>query len=500
MLKYKTLPLAMALTLVAGSANAVTDFVKNPGAVAQIQQADQLSAALEINASQTALHAQEVAKRSLYTTINKTAVKIGIEQAKTIKQAIDDTTYGVGITTSMGCESLQQQKLHTARHELSSQVKTAIMQSNAGTRYRGDGFKRALRAKNHYDNYCDVSEAAQGICLPSFGAQGGMSTNYSTINNNLTLTDEQVQAGYAYTRNVIDPGKTDDSFCQTSNCRDLAKNEEQYHTMGSMIQNSFMAQIQSSVAWDTPPTGLAPVTIEQTGELSGAWDGRVAHPDSGMVSNQPGGAGGNFAGERPQMNLVNLPPELKEIVIDLFMVILSGESKSYEAFNRPDRCKGGAYGAGDGKTTITQMTLAQINATYNGPCSSALFAVGRFQIIPDTRKGLVNAHPNLRQYLNQPFTKDVQDLFGYQLLYDRISSMINGKSFDVNKAQYALSQEWAAVPMPIGFVNKKGVKAENKNTGYYDGGRNKSAKGIYDPLRAQLERLKVYHQQKHQTR
>lgn len=267
------------------------DFKQVVSATASIKQADNVTAALEVVNAQTAQTPKDISDRNMEVEANVLAIKDGIQNGKEIVKSIEDFKPGVGIPNSMDCMAMEEQKDHTVKKELSNQVATAIASSNAAKFFAQEGNKRALRAKDHYSNYCDISEVAQGICLSSPNARSGMNQDYTNIFANKTMNEEQINAGYSFTRNIIDPAKTDDSFCKNVTCKALAENEKQYATLGSMIQNAFLQQIQDGVPYETPPGGAVPVVVEQLGEISPEYNGPYKLWDETAVQGGPPGDG-----------------------------------------------------------------------------------------------------------------------------------------------------------------------------------------------------------------
>lgn len=252
------------------------EFKKNPSAVEVIKQSDKVTTMLAVGQHQTARTPADIGKHRIAAMTERMAADQAVHTARTIVQAVEDATFGVGLSPTMTCGVVEEKQSHTTKRELSSQVRTAVSQSNAAMHFSKDGDRRAMRAKHHYENYCDITEMATGACLVSGNRRGGMNTDYSNIHNNLTLTDEQIDASYGFMHNIVDPAKSDYSFCTTLACEAVSQTEAQYHALGSMVQNSFLSQIQDSIAYDTPPGGARTITVEQKGALSEPWDGRLA--------------------------------------------------------------------------------------------------------------------------------------------------------------------------------------------------------------------------------
>lgn len=309
--RKKTLAIYSALLMVAGAANISVaalslnfdEFKANPAALNAIKQSDQVGAVLEVNRQQTMRTPVDIGQRRLATIAERMSAEQAVQTTKDIVQALEDVTLGKGLSPTMACNIIEEKQTHTVKQELSSQVRTAISQSNAAMHFSKDGDRRAMRAKQHYENYCDITEVAQGACLASGNTRGGMDTDYSNIHNNLTLTDEQIDAGYGFMHNIIDPAKSDYSFCDTLACEAISQTEAQYHALGSMVQNTFLNQLQDSIAYDTPPGGAKTITVEQKGALSEPWDGRLARWGETVY------VGGGSIGASGDVDIGNLTPK-----------------------------------------------------------------------------------------------------------------------------------------------------------------------------------------------
>lgn len=287
----------MSVMVINSSQASLTDydeFKKNPSVVAVIKQADEVGSVLAVVQQQTARTPADIGKRRIAAMTERLAADQAVYTVNSLVQAVEDATFGVGLSPTMTCGVVEEKQSHTVKQELSAQVRTAISQSNAATHFSKDGDRRAMRAKHHYEKYCDITEMAQGACLVSGNRRGGMNTDYANIHNNLTLTEEQIDAGYGFMHNIIDPAKSDYSFCNTLACEAVAQTEAQYHALGSMVQNTFLNQLQDSIAYDTPPGGAKTITVEQKGALSEPWDGRLARWGETVYVGGGSGVGANI--------------------------------------------------------------------------------------------------------------------------------------------------------------------------------------------------------------
>lgn len=458
------------------------DFKQVVSATASIKQADNVTAALEVVNAQTAQTPKDISDRNMEVEANVLAIKDGIQNGKEIVKSIEDFKPGVGIPNSMDCMAMEEQKDHTVKKELSNQVATAIASSNAAKFFAQEGNKRALRAKDHYSNYCDISEVAQGICLSSPNARSGMNQDYTNIFANKTMNEEQINAGYSFTRNIIDPAKTDDSFCKNVTCKALAENEKQYATLGSMIQNAFLQQIQDGVPYETPPGGAVPVVVEQLGEISPEYNGPYKLWDETAVQGGPPGDG-SYA-MSADFNIENLPNDMAQLLKQLSELISGHESKgSYYAMNRNGCDKTTYVGNGPYKGNpqydFPNMTIRQISAMQNNKnCRGTwAYAIGKYQIIPGTMADFLDRGGALaRKFGDQKFTPEVQEqlqvewfLFKKQ---PKLAAFLKGKG-SVQGAKLGLAAEWRSIGDPRyctgpkncnAWMNSKKDKANYENT------------------------------------
>lgn len=141
--------------------------------------------------------------------------------------------------------------------------------------------------------------------------------------------------------------------------------------------------------------------------------------------------------------------------------IATGEG-NYNSYNR------GNAGDSSAPLPISSYTIGEIMSKQ---AKDELFAVGRYQVIPNT---MIAAMKFLKLNPNTKFTPEVQDMIFRQFLVkDKrrpIYDYISGKNDDLVGAQVAMSQEFASVGVPAGVVGKA------KDTSYYSGvGNNKAA-------------------------
>lgn len=443
--RKKTLYWCSAIAMMAGATGTgyafidIDSFKTNPAAIASIAQSDQAGAVLEVNRAQTARTPADIGKSRIATLTENLAAEQAVQSTKNIVQSIEDVTFGKGVTPTMACTATEEKKTHTVKQELSSQVRTAISQSNAAMHFAKDGDRRAMRAKQHYEKYCDITEVAQGACLASPNSKGGMDTDYGNIQSNLTLDDEQIDAAYGFMHNIIDPAKSDYSFCDTLACEAISQTEAQYHALGSMVQNTFLNQMQDAIAYDTPPNVASAITVEQKGALSEPWDGRLARWGEAVYVG--GGGTGAYVpsgdGEVPYSN-VPVPKHFTRAM---------AESIARVAANIGVR-------ANDLAAVISFETAGSFSPSKKNPGSSA---TGLIQFMADTAKALGTTTSALAAMS-----------FDQQMVY--VEKYFKARGFKPGKPQ-TLGDVYTAVTgcynKPPGVCYSKYSSSSKNREGYY---------------------------------
>lgn len=167
-----------------------------------------------------------------------------------------------------------------------------------------------------------------------------------------------------------------------------------------------------------------------------------------------------------------------------FDVILAGESKTYNDHNyyTNSGLKGyiqNSWGTKYSplKKDLSQHTIGEVKSFQANSRDSVgqLWATGRYQIIPDTLKG-VSSKVGLSN--SDLFNEVNQDKMAIQLLYGRkpIKNYITGAIADnkenLEKASLSMAQIWSSIGVPYAMQGRK--KWVNKNESYYSGGGDKA--------------------------
>lgn len=163
-----------------------------------------------------------------------------------------------------------------------------------------------------------------------------------------------------------------------------------------------------------------------------------------------------------------------------FDVILKGESVTYNDHNW--YTNSGIKGYIQGRNTnrypllnkdLSQYTIGEVMEFQSKPRNSngQLWATGRYQIIPDTLKGVTT---RLKIPTSQKYDKKTQDEVGIGLLLGRtnakkyLTQQVEDNKENLEKASLDVAKEWSSVGVPYAM---KGFKKEiSKNQSYYAGG------------------------------
>lgn len=197
---------------------------------------------------------------------------------------------------------------------------------------------------------------------------------------------------------------------------------------------------------------------------------------------------------------IKLRPKARPQSIDafetLFSLIQKGEG-GYDASNRgtiDDDIIGSDFDTKRDGKSLSDMTIAEIREkqSIDDPNdANRLFAVGRFQVIPETFEMAVES---LGLSDDTVFNEDTQNKIGMYLVTSKrpdIGKYISGKeNVSLNKAMLNLAKEFASFPVPYDISIKRDGKLINipKGNSYYGSG-NKAQYSV-DEVMEELERIK----------
>jgi hypothetical protein len=174
------------------------------------------------------------------------------------------------------------------------------------------------------------------------------------------------------------------------------------------------------------------------------------------------------------------------ILTDFFSNILQGESKTYNDhtwYVSGNKLKGyiqGSFGTQYPLLTkpLSEYTVGEVMQfqSRGRDATGQLWATGRYQIIPSTLKGLVQA---LKLPPSTKYDAATQDKMGLQLLTERaaIRKYVNGDLADttqnLEKAALEVAKIWSSVGVPFPVQGRHGYV--QKNQSYYSGGGDKAS-------------------------
>lgn len=176
---------------------------------------------------------------------------------------------------------------------------------------------------------------------------------------------------------------------------------------------------------------------------------------------------------------------LEKIYGNFFDGILTGESKTYNDHNwyTSGGLKGYIEGRGQKaypllKKPLSEYSIAEVMQFQSRPRDGTgqLWATGRYQIIPNTLKGLVE---KTGINTSAKYNKENQNLLGGQLLKNRspIWNYLNGSIPDttenVQRASLEMAKIWSSLGVPYTVQGRSRVV--NKDESYYSGGGDKAS-------------------------
>jgi muramidase (phage lysozyme) len=170
------------------------------------------------------------------------------------------------------------------------------------------------------------------------------------------------------------------------------------------------------------------------------------------------------------------------ILADFFSTILAGESKTYNDHNwyvSGGKLKGyiqGKYGTPYsllGTKPLSEHTIGEVMQfqARGRDATGQLWATGRYQIIPNTLKGLVTS---MKLPPNTKYDKATQDAMGLKLLTNRtpirqyVTSEIADTKENLEKAALSVAMIWSSVGVPYPVQGRH--QMVQKNQSYYSGG------------------------------
>jgi len=169
----------------------------------------------------------------------------------------------------------------------------------------------------------------------------------------------------------------------------------------------------------------------------------------------------------------------EELLRDFFNTVLKGESKTYNDHNWYV-CSGSGCLRGyiEGrskypypllKKPLSEYTIGEVMAFQANPRSGAgqLWATGRYQIIPNTLKGLL---PRTGLKTSDKYNVENQDKMAWSLLTERkairdyLSGAVPDTTENLQKASLEMAKIWSSIGIPYALNGKQ------KNQSYYHGG------------------------------
>lgn len=163
--------------------------------------------------------------------------------------------------------------------------------------------------------------------------------------------------------------------------------------------------------------------------------------------------------------------------------IASGEG-DYNSSNRGtvgSRIVGSTSDTVRNNRRLTDMTIGQIRElqSINNPKNTnRLFAVGRYQVIPDT---LQQAIEDLNLSEDTVFDQQTQDRIGMWLINEKrpaVGAFLSGADVPIDEAMMSLAKEFASVPVPFDTVDPRGRRVRAGQSYYHHYGGNRAGHSV----------------------
>ena len=173
------------------------------------------------------------------------------------------------------------------------------------------------------------------------------------------------------------------------------------------------------------------------------------------------------------------------VLKDFWDSVLAGESKTYNDHNW--YTSGGLKGFIEGrsksaypllKKPLSEYTIGEVKSFQSRPRDGTgqLWATGRYQIIPNTLKGVVE---KVGLSDNDLYSVENQDKLAVQLLLNRknLSAYLKGEVPDTlenrQKASLDMAMIWSSIGVPYSVKGRS--RSVNKDESYYSGGGDKAS-------------------------
>lgn len=184
----------------------------------------------------------------------------------------------------------------------------------------------------------------------------------------------------------------------------------------------------------------------------------------------------------------------KKDIKEFFDIILKGESKTYNDHNW--YTSGGLKGYIEGrnktpysklKKPLSEYTIGEVKSFQSRGRDSVgqLWATGRYQIIPDTLKGVVE---KVGLSNSDKYNQENQDKLALQLLMNRssiknyLTQKVEDNKSNLESASLSVAQIWSSVGVP--YKMKGRYQQIDKNQSYYAGGGDKASVKTEDVQKA----------------
>lgn len=210
------------------------------------EQGGSIASRITLTTMQTSVEGIQAARSGHELAKTNSALILAENQAHRIKEVVESLSIGKGVPYSLGCETRAEKTQEQAQRVMGKESTVRDTTAIASDYTRDGQTKQSEKTAVHLENFCDVTEASSGVCVPKPNGMGGKDSDYSNIHGNTLLSEEQKDAAYAFTQQVIDPAPFKVKGCDADICNSLTETNRAYRGLASMVHGAYISQINDA--------------------------------------------------------------------------------------------------------------------------------------------------------------------------------------------------------------------------------------------------------------
>ncbi|MBK4987423.1 MULTISPECIES: hypothetical protein [Pseudomonas] len=199
--------------------------------------------AWSVSVKQTALSANVVSQMDADSKKQLANAVGAIEMSNRTMKAVTSFDSAVGQPVTIKCVAQEQGKLfveaQSQRDRDAAHLMATYASQRVGSRAAADQEALAM----HFDHYCTVSEARQGMCALNANGMQGWDSDYAGPFSERTLAPEGEIAAYAYAAMITDQRAEAHIDCNTAACNAAQAQQLATSATSAMAANSLVGQV-----------------------------------------------------------------------------------------------------------------------------------------------------------------------------------------------------------------------------------------------------------------